>query len=217
MGPIIPVQSASTLKVVATARSPFRQGENNLGFQIFITPYEGTLSVSDLQRIAPSLMIENPATTAVGTDTAALALRVLGAFSVAASIVRASTEPAVATGYSQYDNAEWHYSLFVPADMIATAHDRREGGQTVEFRDPSGEREFTISAAPYTQFDLVQRRDRTPSTMWEQSDQLEIADVVRDDVFTVLFQKNGIRYVVIEMPEDEAWVTDMLATWRFTE
>jgi len=34
-------------------------------------------------------------------------------------------------------------------------------------------------------------------------------DVVRDDTFTVLFQKNGIRYVVVTLPEHQAWLTDI--------
>ena len=37
----------------------------------------------------------------------------------------------------------------------------------------------------------------------------------RDDTFTVLFQKNGIRYGVITLSEDEAWLTDLLTTWQF--
>jgi hypothetical protein len=42
-------------------------------------------------------------------------------------------------------------------------------------------------------------------------------DVMRDDLFTALFQKNGVRYSVITLPEDEAWLTDILSTWRFTD
>jgi hypothetical protein len=40
-------------------------------------------------------------------------------------------------------------------------------------------------------------------------------DVLRDDTFTVLFQKNGVRYSVITLPKDEAWLTDLLTTWQF--
>ena len=41
--------------------------------------------------------------------------------------------------------------------------------------------------------------------------------MVRDDTFTVLLQKNGIRYVVVTLPEDEAWLTNILTTWQFTD
>lgn len=39
----------------------------------------------------------------------------------------------------------------------------------------------------------------------------------RDDLFTVLFQKNGVRYVVVALPEDQPWLTDILTTWQFTD
>ena len=52
----------------------FRKGEENVGFQIFITPYQAaTLSQEGLKRIAPSLAIENAKATTVGTATPALA------------------------------------------------------------------------------------------------------------------------------------------------
>jgi hypothetical protein len=33
----------------------------------------------------------------------------------------------------------------------------------------------------------------------------------------VIFTKNGTLYVVTTLTEDEAWLTDILTTWRFTE
>ena len=40
---------------------------------------------------------------------------------------------------------------------------------------------------------------------------------MRDDLFTVLFEKNGVRYSVITLSEDEAWLIDILTTCQFTE
>jgi hypothetical protein len=74
-----------------------------------------------------------------------------------------------------------------------------------------------FSAWPYTQFDLTLGREGAASAVGDQLGHLEIVDVVRDDLFTVLFEKNGIRYSVVGLPEDEAWLTDILTTWRFTE
>ena len=51
-----------------------------------------------------------------------------------------------------------------------------------------------------------------PSGTSDQPDHLEIVDVIRDDMFTVLFQKNGVRYVVYALPEQEAWLTEILKT-----
>jgi predicted CoA-binding protein len=99
--------------------------------------------------------------------------------------------------------------------MIVTEHEREGGGQTVQFMDDAGH-ELIISVWPYTQLDLTLGREGTPSTVADQPDHLEIVDVVRDDLFTVLFQRNGIRYVVVTLPNHEAWLTDLLTTWQFT-
>jgi hypothetical protein len=129
----------------------------------------------------------------------------------------ASAEPATSTEYAEYHNDLWHYSLAVPKDMIASEHEREGGGHTTQFLHPTGDKELIISAWPYTQLDLTLGKEGSPDTALDQSDQLEIVDVVRDDLFTVLFQKNGIRYSIITLPEDEAWLTELLTTWRFTD
>jgi hypothetical protein len=130
---------------------------------------------------------------------------------------QASDEPATSPEYAEYRNDRWHYSLAVPADMIASEHEREGGGHTTQFLPPTGDKELIISAWPFTQLDVTLGREGTPSATSDQSDRLEIVDVVPDDLFTVLFQKNGIRYSAVTLPEDEAWLTDLLTTWRFTD
>lgn len=127
----------------------------------------------------------------------------------------ASAAPG-ATTYVEYRNDRWHFSLAVPATMMVSEHEREGGGQTAQFMDAAGDKELIISAWPYTQLDLTLGGEGTPSTTWDQPDHLEIVDVVHDDTFTVLFQKNGFRYIVVSLPEHEAWLTDILTTWRFT-
>jgi hypothetical protein len=43
-----------------------------------------------------------------------------------------------------------------------------------------------------------------PSAISDQPDHLEIVDVLRDDLFTVQFTKNAVRYVVVALPQNEA-------------
>jgi hypothetical protein len=70
---------------------------------------------------------------------------------------------------------------------------------------------------PYSKLDVVLDRTGDPSNASDQPDHLEIVDVVRDDTFSVLFHKNGIRYAVDTMPELEPWLTDILRTWQFLD
>jgi hypothetical protein len=83
------------------------------------------------------------------------------------------------------------------------------------FSDAGGDKEFQISAWPYTQLDLTLDRVGEPSVTSDQPRHLEIVDVVNDDRFTVLFVKNGVRYVVVGLPEHESWLRDILKTWQF--
>ena len=136
---------------------------------------------------------------------------------IAAYATYASAEPSTATEYAAYDNDRWHFSLAVPAGTTVGVHDQAGGGQTIQFLDKVGTFEFQVSTLPYSQLDLTLNRTGAPSGTTDQPDHLEIVDVVRDDTFTVLFQKNGIRYAVVTFPENEAWLTDILTTWQFTD
>lgn len=129
----------------------------------------------------------------------------------------ASAEPGVATEYAVYQNGRWHFSIAVPAGMTVGVHDQAGGGQTMQFLNANEDYEFQISAGPYSQLDLTLAREETPSTTWDQPDHLEIVDVVRDDLFSVLFQKNGIRYAVVTLAEHEGRLINILTTWQFLD
>lgn len=118
-------------------------------------------------------------------------------------------------GYAEYRNDRWHFSLLVPADMTAVVHDQLGDGQTIMFADAPGDKEFQISAWPYTHLDLTLDREGEASATHDQPDHLEIVDVMRDDTFKVLFVKNGVRYVVITLPEQEPWLREIFKTWQF--
>ena len=109
---------------------------------------------------------------------------------------RASAEPATSTEYAEYRNDRGHYSLAVPSDMKVSEHEREGGGHSVQFTDATGDKELIISAWPYSQLDVTLGRIGEPSNSSDQPDHLEIVDVLRDDVFKVLFTKNGTLYVV---------------------
>jgi hypothetical protein len=139
---------------------------------------------------------------------AILALGVVWTFSASASTPQE---------YAEYTNDRWHYALAVPADMTVSEYKYEGDGQTAQFIDGDGNYEFQVSAWRYSQLDLTLGSEGAPALTADQPDHLEIVDVVRDDTFTVLFQKNGIRYVVVALPEHEAWLTDILTTWRFID
>ena len=128
--------------------------------------------------------------------------------------VQASAEPAAPTPFAQYRNDRWHYALAIPADMKVSEHAREGGGHSVQFTDATGDKELIVSAWPYTQLDLTLGQEGIPSGASDQPDNLEVVNVLRDDLFKVLFTKNGTLYVVTTLHEYEAWLTDILTTWQ---
>jgi len=136
-----------------------------------------------------------------------------GKWFLAAIVVEADK----ATAYAEYHNERWHFSLAVPADMKVDEYERESSGQAMVFSNASGTKEFYISAWPYTQLDLTLDREGTADGASDQPDHLEIVNVMRDDLFTVLFQKDGVRYNVYTMPELEPWLIQILKTWQFVE
>ena len=87
----------------------------------------------------------------------------------------------------------------------------------MQFVDARGRFKFQVTALPYWQLDLTLNRAGKPSGASDQPAHLEVVDVVRDDMFTTLFVKNGVRYRVTTFPEREAWLIEILKTWEFTD
>ena len=139
----------------------------------------------------------------------------IGAFLAYAN--RASAEPATSIEYAEYRNDRWSYSLAVPADMTANEYEREGGGHSVQFTDATDDKELIISGWPYTQLDLTLGSEGTANATSDQPDHLEIVNVLRDDLFKVVFTKNGTLYVVTTLLEYEAWLTEILKTWEFTD
>lgn len=139
-------------------------------------------------------------------------LALLGlAFYATQAVANSSATPS----YAEYRNNRWHFSLLVPDDMKAVVDDQPGGGQTIQFHDATGDKELQITAYPYSQLDVTLGREGEAGSTHDQPNRLEIVDVIRDDRFTVLFEKNGVRYVVITLPEQDAWLREILATWHF--
>ena len=82
-----------------------------------------------------------------------------------------------------------------------------------------------VSAAPVNPWLVPQRPLHAASSSLQvracadalSLNHLEIVNVIRDDLFKVVFTKNGTLYVVTTLPEYEAWLTDILTAWQFTD
>ena len=151
-----------------------------------------------------------------GTLTPVLGVLIIIAIGAAAYAAQASAEPS-STEYAEYRNSQFKFSLLVPGDMHASESDA-DGGQEIRFSDPSNNKEFIVTATPYSQLDVTLGREGDPSNISDQPDHLEIVNIRRDDLFRVWFTKNGVLYTIVTMPDLETWLTrDILPTWQFED
>ena len=151
-----------------------------------------------------------------GALTPVLAVLFTIAIGAAAYAAQASAEPG-ATEYAEYRNSQFGFSLLVPDDMHASESDA-DGGQEITFTDPTSEKQFIVTATPYSQLDVTLGREGDPSGTADQPDHLEIVNIRRDDLFRVWFTKDDVLYTIVTMPNLETWLTrNILPTWQFGE
>ena len=140
------------------------------------------------------------------------AIAVVGAYAN-----HASAEPTTSTEYAEYRNSRFGFSLPYPGDMTVGVYDQPDAGQKIQFSDPTADKIFEITTAPFTVLDVAIGEESAPTTNSDQSTQLGIVRVIRDDTFNVSFIKDGVAYTVTTMAQLETWLTNILKTWQFTD
>lgn len=141
------------------------------------------------------------------------------AFVVGAHASQVAATPSAHGTYREYRNARWHFSVFIPDDVVANEYDAR-GGQTIQFIDAQGSEQLQVSVWRYQ--DLIVHSDGvrplSPSPAADQPEELGTVHTYQNDLndlFEVTFVKNGISYLVQTLPENETSTLDILKSWQF--
>jgi hypothetical protein len=133
---------------------------------------------------------------------------------IGARASQASAAPTAPQNYREYQNTRWHFSVFIPNDLIPDENDQRSG-QTIQFIDRQGNNQFQVSAWPYQDLDVALGEEAAAGNSSDQPDTLAIVHVFHDDMFEITFVKNGISYLVQSVPDDATSTLDILKTWQF--
>jgi hypothetical protein len=133
---------------------------------------------------------------------------------IGARTSQASAAPTAPPDYREYQNARWHFSIFIPDDVVANEYDQRSG-QTIQFAGPQGKNHFQVSAWPYQDLDVALGDEAAAGNSSDQPDTLAIVHVFHDDLFEITFVKNGISYLVQTLPDNAASTLDILKSWEF--
>jgi hypothetical protein len=142
------------------------------------------------------------------------------ALSGATYVVQASADPGAGSAFAEYRNDKLGFSLRYPEWMTVRETDEGNGAQSIAFDSdkPFGEG-FYIMAIPYSQVDIAAEGFQ-PHDAYGFADQgvkLRDVDIIRGSNVQIWIAKRGVIYQVVGCPGSEAWLTDILKTWQFTD
>ncbi len=144
--------------------------------------------------------------------------------------VATSTPPTESAGSNllRYQNAQFHFSLVFPKSLQVTEYKEQGGALTVTFENPDADQEFQIYVAPYsgTQITAERFRQDEPSGMRQEPTDVMIGGVratmffssnsIMGDTREVWFVRGGYLYEVTTFKELDAWLGQIMSTWRFS-
>lgn len=127
-----------------------------------------------------------------------------------------------------YTNKRYRFSLEYPADLAVTEYDEAGSAQSIVFENSDDSRGFQIYITPYAAGEITRERfllDAPSGVMREPID--VIVDGSRATIFfgenpimgetrEVWFIYDGFLYEVVTFKKLDAWLADIIATWRFS-
>jgi hypothetical protein len=142
------------------------------------------------------------------------------AVSGATYVVQASAEPGAGSALAEYRNDRLGLSLRYPEWMTVRETDEGNGAQSIAFdSDRAFGEGFYIMAIPYSQVNIAAEgfQPHEAYGLADQGLQLRTVDIVRTSTVQISFVKGGVIYQVVGGPGSEAWLTEILKTWQFTD
>jgi hypothetical protein len=130
-------------------------------------------------------------------------------------------------GWKEYRNTTYAISFFYPEGLSMKEFKETGSAMTVTFEDVADGKEFQMFIVPYANAEITTERIKLdiPSGVKEGEENI-VVDGVRGTKFfsqdkllgntrEIWFIHNGFLYEVTTHKELDAWMTDILATWRF--
>jgi hypothetical protein len=129
-------------------------------------------------------------------------------------------------GSAEYHNLTLHFSLFYPAGMGTTEYYEDSGAYTVLFMGAQ-EKSFQVFARPYDKSQITQEQFLfdEPSGVRDGSTDVSIDGVSAEkfystnsamgDTVEVWFIHGGFLFEVTTYKEDDAWLSQIMSTWKF--
>jgi hypothetical protein len=130
-------------------------------------------------------------------------------------------------GWKEYRNASYAISFFYPEGLSMKEFKETGSAMTITFEDVAGGKEFQVFISPYANVEITTERfqlDVPSGVKKEEADMMVDGvrgtkffsqDKLLGDTREIWFVYNGFLYEVTTHKELDAWMTGILATWRF--
>ena len=130
-------------------------------------------------------------------------------------------------GWKEYQNIAYDFSLFFPKDFEVREYPEGGGSITVTFQNIQKGEGFQIFILPYTEAQVSEERFRKDIPSAVRTDLTDInvdgatgaafysKDDILGDTREVWFVHKGFLYEVTALREQEAWLSEIMETWRF--
>jgi hypothetical protein len=134
----------------------------------------------------------------------------------------------VPRGWRLYRNDPYDFSVFVPPNLVVREYDEGGGAQTIVFEDETSAEGFQVFVLPYDGETITEERflqDAPSGVMREPLDVL-VGGVPATAFFgeqslmgetrEVWFIRGGLLFEVTTYKQLDAWLAEIMDTWRFS-
>ncbi len=130
-------------------------------------------------------------------------------------------------GYKEYQSATYHFSLLYPESMTVRTYKEKGAAMTVVFEEPFGERAFQVFVVPYAAKEITRERFLVdiPSGVRASSTSVVLDGVPAEtfystsralgDTYELWFIYHGFLYEVTTYKAYDAWLGEMMRSWKF--
>lgn len=131
-------------------------------------------------------------------------------------------------GFLLYENEQFDFSLFYPAELGVSERDEEGDAQTILFQTPSGGFGFQIFIVPYDKKEITEERFKNdvpsgvrkePVTVWVDGVQgvaFWSENAALGETREVWFIHDWYLYEVTTYKELDEWLMNILSSWAFT-